>query len=106
MIFLWLLMEEGTMRLINTQEHNKHWTQRQDIDKEKSLLAIIQENSQLPEKDQARYQHLLRKCESKTITLEELAEYQTLSNQLETRNLKRIEALIALAQIKGRHYRV
>lgn len=94
------------MRLINTQKQNKHWTQGQDIDKEKSLLAIIQENSQLPEKDQARYQHLLRKCESKTITLEELAEYQTLSNQLETRNLKRIEALIALAQIKGRHYRV
>ncbi len=63
-----------------------------DIDKEKSQLAIIQEKSQLPEKDQARYQHLLRKCESKTISLEELAEYQTLSNQLETRNLKRIEA--------------
>ncbi len=94
------------MRLINTQKHNKHWTQAQDIDQEKSLLAIIQENSQLPEKDQARYQHLLRKCESKTISLEELAEYQTLSNKLETRNLKRIEALIALAQIKGRHYRV
>ncbi len=94
------------MRLINTQKHNKHWTQGQDIDKEESLLAIIEENSQLPERDQTRYQHLLRKCESKTISLEELAEYQTLSNQLETRNLKRIEALIALAQIKGRHYRV
>ena len=94
------------MRLINTQKHNKDWTQAQDIDQEKSLLAIIQANSQLPEKDQARYQHLLRKCESKTISLEELAEYQTLTNQLETRNLKRIEALIALAQIKGRHYKV
>ncbi len=93
------------MRLTNTQKHNNDGTTEQNIDKEKSLLAIIEENSQLQEKDHARYQHLLRKCESKTINLEELAEYQTLSNQLETRNLKRIEALIALAQIKGRRYR-
>ena len=92
------------MKLTKTQKHNNDWTTEQKIDKEESLLAIIEENSHLPEKDQARYQHLLRKCKNKTICLEELAEYQTLSNQLETRNLKRIEALIALAQIKGRRY--
>ena len=93
------------MRLTKTQKHNNDWTTKQKIDKEESLLAIIEENSQLPENDQARYQHLLGKCKDKTISLEELAEYQTLSNQLETRNLKRIEALIALAQIKGRRYK-
>ncbi|MYB66526.1 hypothetical protein F4X73_17720 [Candidatus Poribacteria bacterium] len=92
------------MRLTKTQKHNNDWTIEQKINKEESLLAIIEENSQLPEKDQARYQHLLGKCKNKTINLEELAEYQTLSKQLETRNLKRIEALIALAQIKGRRY--
>ena len=92
------------MRRTNTQDHN-NWTTEQDSDKEASLLEIIQENSQLPEKDNARYQYLLQKCKNKTINLEELAEYQTLLRQLETRNLKRIEALITLAEIKGKRYR-
>ena len=69
---------------------------------ESLLLAIIQENSQLPEKEQQRYQQLWRKCENETLNEDELAEYQTLLSQLEARNLKRIEALIALAQSRGK----
>ncbi len=88
----------------NTQNHNSDWTSIQSTDKEASLLMIIQENSQLPEKDRTRYQLLWYKCENGTISDDELAEYQTLLRQLETRNLKRIEALMALAQIKGKRY--
>ena len=69
---------------------------------ESVLLAIIQENSQLPEKEQQRYQQLWRKCEDETLSKDELTEYQALLSQLEVRNLKRIEALIALAQSRGK----
>ena len=71
---------------------------------ESLLLATIQENSQLPEKEQQRYQQLWRKCEDETLSKDELTEYQTLLSQLEIRNLKRIEALIALAQNRGKRY--
>jgi hypothetical protein len=93
-----------TMKHTNTQNHNSNCTSIQSIDKENSLLAIIQENSRLPEKDQTRYQLLWCKYKNETISDDELAEYQTLLRQLETRNLKRIEALMALAQIKGKLY--
>lgn len=92
------------MRYNNTQDHNTDCKSIQSTENEDSLLEIIQENSGLPENEQARYQHLLSKCENKIISLEERAEYQTLLNQLETRNLKRIEALIDLAQIKRKRY--
>ncbi|MDE0482386.1 MAG: hypothetical protein OXI67_07420 [Candidatus Poribacteria bacterium] len=93
------------MKHTNTQDHNSDCTSIQSIGKEDSLLAIIQENSRLPEKDQTRYQQLWHKCENETINDDELTEYQMLLNQLETRNLKRIEALMALAQIKGKRYK-
>jgi hypothetical protein len=44
---------------------------------------------------------LRRKHECRTLTERELAEYQALLQQLEARNVKRIEALIALAQRHG-----
>ncbi len=93
------------MKHTNTQNHNSACTSIQSTDTEDSLLAIIQENSRLPEKDQTRYQQLWRKCENETISDDELTEYQMLSHQLETCNLKRIEALMALAQIKGKRYK-
>lgn len=71
---------------------------------ESSLLATIQENSQLPEKAQHRYQELWTKCENETITDVELVEYQTLISKLDTRNLIRIEALIALAKSRGKPF--
>ena len=64
-------------------------------------MVIIQENSRLPESDQLRYQQLWRKCENETIGDDELAEYQMLLSQLEDQNLKRIEALMALARSRG-----
>lgn len=89
------------MKHTNTQDHNTDFNSIQSTEKEASLLAIIQENSRLPEIEQARYQQLLHKYEDKTINDDEIAEYQTLLCQLDTRNLKRIDALMALAQIKG-----
>ena len=91
------------MTQINKHDPNFDRTQKHSVDKEASLLAVVQENSQLPEKEQKRYQQLWTKCEDETLSEDELIEYQMLLSQLETRNLKRIEALIALVQSRGKH---
>lgn len=78
--------------------------QRQDQkqgDKEAKLLACIEENSRLPADKQRRYERLRQKCERRTLTERELAEYRFLLQQLEARNVKRVEALTALAQRRG-----
>ncbi len=93
------------MKHTKSQNYNKELTSAQDTNQESILLEIIQENSRLPEKDQIRYQDLLHKCKNQTISEDELSEYHTLLHQLEIRNLKRIEALMALAQIKGKRVR-
>lgn len=67
---------------------------------EVSLLATIQENSQLPNNKQQRYQELWFKCEYETLSETELAEYQTLLSELDTRNIKRFRAIIALAKLR------
>ena len=90
------------MTQTNKHDSNYNWAQEHSADKEASLLAIIQENSQLPKEEQERYQELWRKCENETLSEDELTEYQTLLSQLEARNLKRIEALITLAQRRGK----
>ena len=43
---------------------------------ETSLLTTIQENSQLPKKEQQRYQQLWRKCEDEILSEDELIEYR------------------------------
>jgi hypothetical protein len=69
-----------------------------DITVEATLLAKIDENSHLPDKKQERYWQLRRKREDEMLTDEELTEYQSLVQEWEARNVKRIEALIALAE--------
>ena len=64
--------------------------------KEQELLAKIVTNSRLSEKKQKRYWQLRRKCEDETLTDAELEEYQSLNQEWETRNVKRVEALVAL----------
>ena len=71
------------------------------VEEEAALLASIEENSHLPTNAQRRYEQLRRKCDRRTLTERELAEYQSLLQQLEARNVKRVEALIALAQRRG-----
>lgn len=79
------------------------WQQQdgQQAEEESALLAVIEDNSRLPAAAQRRYEQLRRKCERKILTDHELVEYQALLQQLEARNVKRIEALIALAQRRG-----
>ena len=86
------------MAQTTSQDHNYNPGQKHSTDKEAFLLAIIQKNSQLPEKEQQRYQQLWRRCEDETLSEDELTEYQALLSQLEAQNLKRIKALIALAK--------
>lgn len=90
------------MAQINSQDPNYNPGQKHRTDQETFLLAIIQENSQLPKKEQQRYEQLWHKCEDETLSEDELTEYQVLLSQLEARNLKRIEALIALAKSRGK----
>ncbi|MCZ6678116.1 MAG: hypothetical protein O7E52_12785 [Candidatus Poribacteria bacterium] len=77
------------------------WQKQNEVEVEAALLASIEENSRLPEKKHRRYEQLRRKCEDKTLTERELAEYQSLLQQLEAQNVKRIEVLSALAQRRG-----
>ncbi|MDD9974728.1 MAG: hypothetical protein OXU27_12020 [Candidatus Poribacteria bacterium] len=86
----------------STRNPNYDQVEKYRNDRETALLATIQENSQLPKKEQQRYQQLWRKCEDETLSEDELTEYQALLSQLEVQNLKRIEALIALAESRGK----
>ena len=89
-------LHEFTQQLAAWQQHNG-----QPAEEEAALLARIQANSRLPDAEQRRYERLRRKCERRTLTERELTEYQVLLQQLEARNVKRIEALIVLAQRRG-----
>lgn len=93
------------MKRTESQHHSRECTPTQDTEQETCLLEIIEENTQLPEEDQTRYQNLSLMCKNETMNDEEISEYQTLSHQLDIRNLKRIEALMTLAGIKEKRYR-
>jgi hypothetical protein len=84
-------------------QHFAAWQEKNNtqVDEEAALLSTIVENSRLPTVAQRRYERLRRKCERRTLTEHELAEYQGLLQQLEARNVRRVEALIALAQHRG-----
>lgn len=87
---------------LSTIEKNAKRQMPKETPEEAVLLVTIQENSQLSEKEQQRYQQLWRKCEDETLSEDELMEYQALLSQLESQNLKRIKALIALAKSRGK----
>jgi hypothetical protein len=84
-------------------QHFAAWQEKNSAqaDEEIALLATIEENSHLPAAEQRRYERLRRKRERRTLTKPELAEYQRLLQQMEARNVRRVEALIALAQRRG-----
>ena len=77
------------------------WQKQNGEEDEAVLVTLIQEYSLLPPVEQARYEKLRHKCELTTLAEHELAEYQLLLQQLEARNVKRIEALSTLAQRRG-----
>ena len=87
---------------LSTIEKNAKRQMPRETPEEAFLLVIIQENSQLSEKEQQRYQQLWRKCEDETLSEDELTEYQALLSKLEIQNLKRIKALTALAESRGK----
>jgi hypothetical protein len=89
-------LHELMQQLAAWQRHNG-----QQAEEEAALLARIEETSRLPAAEQRRYEQLRRKRERKILTERELTEYQALLQQLEARNVKRIEALITLAQRRG-----
>jgi hypothetical protein len=86
-------LHEFLQQLTAWQQHSG-----KQAEEEAALLARIEENSRLPAAEQRRYEQLRRKCERRALTERELMEYQALLQQLEARNVKRIEAFLALAQ--------
>jgi hypothetical protein len=83
-----------------TQQFSE-WQKQNGGEDEAALVTLIQEHSFLPPTEQERYEELRHKRELTRLTECELAEYQSLLQQLEARNVKRIEALSALAQRRG-----
>ena len=83
-----------------TQQFSE-WQKQNGEEDEAVLVTLIQEYSFLPPTEQERYDELRHKCESTTLTEHELAEYQSLLQQLEARNVRRIEALSTLAKRRG-----
>ena len=76
--------------------------ERDPIGKDEALLlTAIEENSRLPEGEQRRFDHLRDQCARSRLTEGEHAEYLSLLQHLEARNVKRVEALVALAQQRG-----
>lgn len=72
-----------------------------DMATETILLAQIEEYSRLPRKKAERYWQLRHKREDTPLTDAESEEYGSLIQEWETRNLKRLRALITLAQKRG-----
>ena len=72
-----------------------------DMTAEPILLAMIEENSSLPQKKHVRYWQLRDKREEEVLTKSESDEYESLIREWEERNVERIRALIALAKKRG-----
>ena len=69
------------------------------------LLAMIEENSRLPQKKHVRYWQLRDKQEEEVLTESESDEYEALIREWEARNVERVRALIALAKKHGTNLR-
>jgi hypothetical protein len=65
---------------------------------EAALLASIQENSQLPDADQRRFNHLRHKLQAEALSSPEEIELQELWERVEQMNVARLQALTRLAQ--------
>jgi hypothetical protein len=68
---------------------------------EDPLLAAIRENSSLPAAEQQRFQRLRRRRQAETLSLSEEKELRALWQQVEQRNVARLEALTELARRRG-----
>jgi len=68
---------------------------------EEELLRVIRENSQLPPEKQRRFNRLRRKLQNETILEKERQELLALWEEVERRNVERLEALAKLAQKRG-----
>jgi hypothetical protein len=68
---------------------------------EESLLAAICANSSLPAAQQQRFNRLRRKRQAETLSPSEAKELQALWQQVEQRNVARLEALTELARRRG-----
>jgi hypothetical protein len=88
-----------TQRLDEWQKRNGH-----PDDEDAVLIQATRER--LPSADERRLKRLGRKSERDTLTPKELDEYQALAQQSEQLDVRRMEALVKLAQRWGKPVRV
>ena len=73
--------------------------QRSQLQQELELLGVVQRH--LPRSQQERWMLLRQKLEQETLTEREHQEFLTYSDLLELWNAERVEAVMALAQLRG-----
>jgi hypothetical protein len=73
--------------------------QRSQLQQELKLLSVVQRH--LPRSQQERWMLLRQKLEYETLTEREHQEFLTYSDLLESWNAERIEAVMALAKLRG-----
>ena len=92
--------DEFTRKLTEWQ-HEQETLVAEDIDPDASdatIIAFIRKNSRLPETENRRYWQLRYKREDEVLSENEMAEYEELIRQLDTLNIKRLEALAILVK--------
>ena len=93
-------LDEFTRKLTEWQRQQEA-TIGEDINPDASdaeVLAFIRKNSRLSERENRRYWQLRYKREDETLNGNEMAEYEELIRQLDTLNIKRLEALAILVK--------
>lgn len=71
----------------------------EQLQQELELLGIVQRH--LPQSQQERWMLLQQKLEAETLTQREHQEFLTYSDLLESWNAQRVEAVMALAKLRG-----
>lgn len=97
-------LDEFTQKLAEWQQHRENSVGGDFNPKasDEEVLAFIQNNSQLPKKENRRYWELRCKHQEQTLNDDETTEYEDFIKQLEVMNVKRLEALAILVQRWGK----
>ena len=74
--------------------------------KDREAVLIRATKTRLPAAEERRFKRLIGKSERGTLTSKELETYRSLARQAERINVKRVEALVELARIRGKPARI
>ena len=84
---------------LGSDQAEQHWQLQQELE----LLGVVQRH--LPRSQQERWMLLRQKLEQETLTEREHQEFLTYSDLLESWNAERVEAVMALAKLRGMEFK-